>query len=118
MSSFADILTRRQPTIAVYKERCVLNSAALRILGGPVRVVFRTGAPLANGCTRIFIAKFDAPAGIPLQPRGRGARINSTALSRSLANGLQGYGRYRICEEVSFTDAGKTFYEVFFRRYD
>jgi len=110
------------PTLRLYPNRCVLNAAALRLLdldGQAFRVFIRIDKQQAfSGRQRLYIARSDKVIGYVVRRRSNRGLINSASLCRLLAEKLNGYGAYRICEEVSVQEDGMTFYEIFFRRYD
>lgn len=115
---------RRDPTITIYNGRCVLSSAACKLLDLPrdstARVRIRQDMDEARlGRTRIFIAKSHIPIGYPIswsEDRMTG-QINSESLSSRLSEKLSGFGTYRICEEVFTEDEGVRQYEIFFKKY-
>ena len=114
-------LSPQDPTIRIYQHRCVLNAAACRLLGIPGRsqrvLVRRDMEQAAAGRDRIYISHSYLATGYVFRMRGNEARINSSSLCQKLAGYLDGYGSYRICPEVTVTENGRVWYEIFFRRY-
>ena len=110
------------PTIRIYPARFILNAAALRLLGideQASRVFVRIDQQQAiSGRQRLYIARSDKPVGYAVRRREKRGLVSSVSLCRTLAEKLNGYGAYRICEEVSIKEDGLTWYEIFFRKYD
>lgn len=110
------------PTIRVYTTRFILNAAALRLLGIPEqssRVFIRIDQQQAVlGRQRLYIARSDKPIGYAVRRRNNRGLVSSVSLCQQLAERLNGYGAYRICEEASIQEDGMTWYEIFFRKYD
>ena len=110
------------PTIRIYPARFILNAAALRLLGideQAFRVFVRIDQQQAiSGRQRLYIARSDKPIGYAVRRRDNRGLVSSVSLCRQLAEKLNGYGAYRICEEVSIQEDGLTWYEIFFRKYD
>ena len=110
------------PTIRIYPARFILNAAALRLLGideQAFRVFVRIDQQQAiSGRQRLYIARSDKPIGYAVRRRDNRGVVSSVSLCRQLAEQLNGYGAYRICEEVSIQEDGLTWYEIFFRKYD
>lgn len=105
----------------LYKTYCVLNGAAGELLGllPGKHVRFRQDPmELAAGRDRVYVCLSDYPLGYPAKQRAHTWKIFSTRLCRSLAGHLQGEGTYRICAEVTRTEDGVKYYEIFFKRYD
>lgn len=107
--------------VRVYKTQMVLNAPTARLLnlhpGEQVAVCVDKDAQ-ASGRTRLYIGKAESNA-YRVKPRKSTYRICSSALCRSVADALEGYGTYRICPEDYETDArGVRFYNIFFRKYD
>lgn len=116
--------TNNDALIRVYKTECHLNAKAAELLQltpdhRAVRFSYdydaaRTGikATFVCGCdnntTRSYICR----------QHGRSYRISSTDLCTTLADRLMGYGVYRICPEVRATYDGRTYYEIFFKKYE
>ena len=116
------IPTRADAVIRVYKDRCVISSRACHILGlsataSRVRIRQDLDQLQRGGRVRIYISRSDTPVGYYVKRRGKIGQINSVALSRKLAEMLEGYGTYRICEEVYNLEKGEICYEIFFRKY-
>lgn len=125
MSQLVDLehkLYSADPTIRIYPARFILNAAALRLLGineQAFRVFIRIDKQEAfSGRQRLYIARSDKPIGYAVKRRDNRGLVSSVSLCRLLAEKLNGYGAYRICEEVSIEEDGATWYEIFFRRYD
>ena len=110
------------PTIRVYTTRFILNAAALRLLGiseQSSRVFIRIDQQQAVlGRQRLYIARSDKPIGYAVRRRNNRGLVSSVSLCQQLAERLNGYGAYRICEEASIQEDGLTWYEIFFRKYD
>lgn len=110
------------PTIRVYTTRFILNAAALRLLCIPEqssRVFIRIDQQQAVlGRQRLYIARSDKPIGYAVRRRNNRGLVSSVSLCQQLAERLNGYGAYRICEEASIQEDGMTWYEIFFRKYD
>lgn len=115
-------LSPADPVIRIYRGRCVLNASACRLLGIPGKsqriLVRRDMEQAAAGRDRIYISHSYMATGYVFKMRGNEARINSSSLCLKLAGYLEGPGAYRICPEVSITENGRTWYEIFFKRYD
>lgn len=120
MIDIAQILLRTDSLIHIYKERVVLNKEACNLLGikeGDRVLVRRSLVEARAGRERIYMAKGEAPSGYIVHGRYGSGRINSAPLARILASLLQGYGTYRLCPEVNVEVDGRTYYEIFFRKY-
>ena len=110
--------------LRLYPSRCVFNANACALLGitpglGWVRFCIDKDQQLA-GRMRLYVGRSDAHAGHlvrSLAHRRTGA-INSASTARILSAALSGYGTYRICEEVTIREGGRTYYEIFFRKFD
>lgn len=105
--------------IRVYKGQLTLNAAARKLLclEDDSKVAFRTGDLGPGGTKRLYIAKKPFSA-YSLARKGNAYRIRSTALCKSIADMLQGYGTYRIESENPIRDYnGDVCYSVFFRKY-
>ena len=125
MSQLVDLehkLYSADPTIRIYPARFILNAAALRLLGvneQASRVFIRVDKEQAfSGRQRLYIARSDKPIGYAVRRRNNRGLVSSVSLCRLLAEKLNGYGAYRICEEISIQEDGATWYEIFFRKYD
>ena len=125
MSQLVDLehkLYSADPTIRIYPARFILNAAALRLLGvneQASRVFIRVDKEQAfSGRQRLYIARSDKPIGYAVRRRNNRGLVSSVSLCRLLAEKLNGYGAYRICEEASIQEDGMTWYEIFFRKYD
>ncbi len=121
MTNINNHLHKSSPSIKVYKNRCTLNKEAIDLLKLNLNDKIDISIDQEErklGRDRIYICKTQSKKGYSLQPRGRTYRINSTQLSKSLSQYLQGYGTYRICEEVSEIENGVIYYNIFFKRYD
>ena len=110
--------------LRIYANRCVFNANACALLGvtpgeGWVRFCIDRDQQLA-GRTRVYVGRAEPHAGhlVLGAPRRRTGVINSASTARKLAYALSGYGTYRICEEVTLREEGKTYYEIFFRKFD
>ena len=116
--------TRHDATISIYEGRCILSRRACVILGirpdAPRVRIRKDMEQAASGRTRIYIGHSDGPVGYVVRPcKGRGTgQISSASLARALASSLNGYGTYRIQEEIYTFDQGVTQYEIFFRKYE
>ena len=115
-------LSPADPTIRIYPSRCTLNAATLRLLGlsgQAFRVFIRQDMQQAfQGRKRVYICRSDKGIGYMVKRRGNRGIINSVSLSKKLAELLNGYGAYRVCEEVFVREGEQTWYEIFFRKYD
>ena len=110
---------RHTPTISVYPNRCVISGSGCQLLqlsDSSPRV--RVKSDLDNR-GRLYISRSNNDSGYYTTGRKHGItrRINSAAFSRKLAELLEGYGTYKICEDSSVIDgSGVTNYELFFRK--
>lgn len=102
------------PFIHIYKDKCVLTAAAVRLLG--IEEEHRAEFLRLPNHPGIFTCGIDAPLAFPVRRRGNRGVISSKVLAKSLADALDGYGTYRICEEESREYQGRRAYEIFFRR--
>lgn len=116
--------TRHDATISIYEGRCILSRRACAILAlrpEAPRVRIRQDMEQAqSGRIRIYIGHSNSPVGyVVKRVKGRGTgQISSASLARTLASALDGYGTYRIQEEIYTQDReGQTQYEIFFRKY-
>ena len=110
------------PTLRLYKTRFILNASALRLLGineQAFRIFIRIDQQEAiSGRQRLYIARSNKSIGYAVRRLDNRGLVNSVSLCQLLSEKLNGYGAYRICEEVSVQEDGMTWYEIFFRRYD
>ena len=116
--------TNNDALIRIYKTECHLNAKAAALLQltserRAVRFSYDYDAH-RNGETRTFICGCDndTTRSYICRQHGRSFRISSTDLCTILANRLQGHGVYRICPEVKATYEGRTYYEIFFKKYE
>lgn len=123
------MLLSRKPTnsdalIRVYKTECHLNAKAASLLQlCPERMAVRFSYDYdahRAGETRIFVCgcSSDMPRSYICRQHGRSFRISSTDLCTTLADKLQGCGVYRICQEITTTYEGRTYYEIFFKKFE
>lgn len=131
MHNLQDIEPKRRPSrrdclIHVYRDRCVINASAAKLLhlhpSNPANRVHisRDMEELRAGRTRVYIS--EACADMMAYPvgwtKGRLAgRITGSSPARTLAKMLDGYGTYRICEEISITQSGRRYFEIFFMKF-
>lgn len=110
-----------EAVIRVYKTQFTLNSHASRLLalrpGAQVMVCIDKDAQ-ASGRTRLYIGKVEKNA-YRVKPRKSTYRVCSSALCKSIAEALDGYGTYRICpEDYVMNCYDEKFYNIFFKKYD
>lgn len=104
-----------QALLRVYPGQLTLNSAARELLGltDDSQVAFRI-----DSHRYVYVGRKTHSA-YKLAKVGKAYRVRSTALCKSLADVLQGYGTYRIENENPARDfSGDICYPVFFRKYD
>lgn len=114
--------TASDALVRIYGGRCVLSSRACRLLGlspqgGRVRIRQDMEQYERGGRVRLYISRCSFPYGYEVKRRNRVGQINSSSLSHNLADKLEGYGTYRICEEVNLWDGDEICYEIFFKKY-
>lgn len=112
---------RSETLVRVYETQVVINAATAELLGlrdnDLVNVVVDKDAQAAGRGNRLYIGKVRHNA-YAVSRRRSSFRICCTALARSIAEALEGYGTYRVCPEDSETDAmGQRYYNIFFRKY-
>jgi hypothetical protein len=110
--------------IHVYNTHCVLNRAAVALLGLDANGAFcsvkfqQDSEELAAGRDRIYVCACRAPFGFKVKQRNHTCIVRSSRLCRKLMSHLQGQGTYRICAEVNKIVDGVVHYEIFFRKYE
>lgn len=112
----------KEAVLRVYNGKVVLNACASRLLGlNPgdlVNVTYDREHFQASGDKRLYIGKVKRNA-YEVTRRAESYYICSTALSKSIADALQGFGSYRICPEDYTTGLdGEKYYNIFFKKYD
>lgn len=117
------IPTNADAVIRIYRNRCVISARAYNILGlsaaqNRVRVRQDMEQYERGGRVRIYISRSNSPVvGYLVKKRRNVGQINSTRLCSRLANMLDGYGTYRICEEICVSENNETSFEIFFKKY-
>lgn len=110
--------------LRVYRTECHINARAARLLGlhtNTEMVKFTyDDDELSRGRLRVYVCRCEAntPRSFEARRLGRSYRIYSTEICSALADHLSGFGCYRICPEVSKTVDDKTFYEIFFKKFE
>ena len=110
--------------IRVYKTECHLNGKAAALLGlhastEMVRFTYDNDE-LRCGRMRVYVCKCDVntPRAYEARRFGRSYRVYSTDVCSALAEKLEGHGTYRVCPEVTKTDGSRTYYEIFFKKFE
>lgn len=107
--------------VRIYEGRIVLNSRAVSLLkipnGGRIDILCTPDQP--DGIRRRLFIGSVTDGGFRTSPKGRGAKVCSAPLSRSMAQNLDGYGTYKISEVDTTRDVfGRTQYLIWWRKYD
>lgn len=107
---------RTEPLIRLYPTYLSFNSAASELLGlkehhsVAIQQDDRDGYIYVAGCN-------DMRQTYKLRQRANSFILSYAPLCRKLADALDGYGSYRISQEVTTEFMGKTFYNVFKKKY-
>ena len=69
---------------------------------------------------RLYISLSPVRSGLMAKMRnGRHtAYVDCRSLCTMMASRLEGYGTYRVCEEVTRKEGDRVFYEIFFKKYE
>jgi ferredoxin-NADP reductase len=108
--------------VRVYKSgKIVFNASAARLLElapqALISVCFDKEAFDARGVKRLYVGT--ARTGYRVKPRRETYYVCSTSLCKDVADALEGYGTYRLCQEDFSRDAdGTKYYNIFFKKYD
>jgi len=110
--------TRHTPTLSIYRSRCVLSASACKLLGlSDEHPRIRVKTDLVNR-GRVYISRSQNDSGFHSSRRadGQTRHIDSVSFCTKLADALDGYGTYKICEDSTVSDGGIVHYEIFFKR--
>ena len=123
MVDIARVLPSAAACIRIYKNEIIISAPAAKLLGIPdnpgCRLLIRQDADEAQrGRDRVYIGRSNTSAGFPVSRKGCRYRLISAALIRRLITHLEGYGTYRIDDEVPVAKGGITYYEIFFKKYE
>ena len=123
MVDIARVLPSAAACIRIYKNEIIISAPAAKLLGIPdnpgCRILVRQDADEAQrGRDRVYIARSDTMAGYPISKKDCRYRLISATLIRRLITHLEGYGTYRIDDEVPVVIGGITYYEIFFKKYE
>lgn len=116
--------TNNDPLIRIYRSEIHLNAKAAKLLQlSPERCAVRFSYDYdsqKDGSNSTFVCGCDnnTTRSYFCRQHGRSFRISSTDLCTILAERLQGYGVYRISPEVKVVSEGKTYYEIFFKKFE
>lgn len=124
MISICQKPTNNDALIRIYKSECHLNAKAATLLQlnegrRAVRFCFDYDS-YRDGNKGIFVCgcENDTARSYICRKHGRSFRLSSTDICTILADRLQGYGVYRICPEVNAVFEGRTYYEIFFQKFE
>lgn len=99
-----------EPMIQVFDTYCVLNAAAVQLLG--LTVTSHCVRLMRDGC-KLYIGHTNVVDSCPVMLRRNGTgRICSQFIARYIADTLQGRGTYRICPESYRLDITDRMFEI------
>lgn len=107
---------RTEPLIRVYPTYISFNAPAAGLLGLTGNASVAIQKDDRDGY--VYVAGGDAmKQTYGLRQRRNAYVLSNAPLSRKLAECLEGYGAYRICQEVTTEFMGMTFYNIFKKKY-